>query len=63
MGDVLRSRMMDHAVRSIRSRLSSGSKPHVHEFVEDADCPCGRSFDWVLEHRPVDPFVLELIPE
>lgn len=54
---------MTQALRNIRARLGPDPHRHVHEFVEAADCPCGRSFDWVLEHRPADPFVLELLPE
>lgn len=58
------SRQMNWALRNIRSRLGpDGYGRHVHEFIESDDCPCGRSFDWVLEHRPTDPFVLELNPQ
>lgn len=48
-------------MRTIKSRLNHG-EDHVHHFIDDEDCPCGRTFDQAIGTN-TDRFVLEINPE
>ena len=55
-----RSSALTQAMRVIASRHREHI--HIHTFIEDADCPCGVTFDQAMR-RDTEPFVLELNAE
>ena len=50
------------ALRSLKSYVNPAKGEHVHHFVDDEDCPCGRTFDQAVRTE-TDKFLLEINPE